>query len=69
MLEKGLGVGAAEKQRPSLCHPPISCYVPYLSSYSMECSTVGVRQLDDLLDTMHERCQAVVDANGMHTKS
>jgi transposase len=30
--------------------------------------TITVRQLGELIDSMRERCQAVIDANGMHTK-
>jgi hypothetical protein len=30
--------------------------------------TVGQQELDDLLNSMHERCEAVVAANGIYTK-
>ena len=29
---------------------------------------VGKDQLDYLIDEMHDRCQAVIDAKGSHTK-
>ena len=29
---------------------------------------VGKERLDHLIDEMHDRCQAVIDAKGMHTK-
>ena len=30
--------------------------------------SVGKRQLDHPIDEMRDRCQAVIDAKGMHTK-
>jgi hypothetical protein len=30
--------------------------------------SITVEQLNDLINTMHDRCQAVIDANGNHTK-
>ena len=29
--------------------------------------SITVDQLNELIDEMHDRCQAVIDANGMHT--
>ena len=29
---------------------------------------ITVEQLNELIDSMRERCQTVIDANGMHTK-
>jgi transposase len=31
-------------------------------------NAITTKQLNELIDSMRERCQAVIDANGMHTK-
>jgi len=30
--------------------------------------SISVEQLKELIDSMHQRCQDVIDAEGMHTK-
>ena len=47
---------------------PSSKYRRLRSAAQEAWEAVGAAALRELVNTMHDRCQAVIDANGMHTK-